>query len=158
MSRNKETSQARDRARQAAAQLKPVAAQVKPLASSAGATAKRGARRTRTWAAPQVERAGQVLEHSVAPKVSALLSSAARRLDPGKPRHARWRTPAGLATVTATACAAAAYIRHRGKTDSATATATAAAGPDGQAPAGEMRAGQATTSVGTDADREVRTP
>jgi hypothetical protein len=154
MSRNKETSQARDRARQAAAQLKPVAAQVRPLASSAGATAKRGARRTRTWAAPQVERAGQVLEHSVAPKVSALLSSAARRLDPGKPRHARWRTPAGLATVTATACAAAAYIRHRGKTDSA----TAAAGPDGQAPAGEMRAGQATTGVGADADREVRTP
>jgi hypothetical protein len=154
MSRNKETSQARDRARQAAAQLKPVAAQVKPLASSAGAAGKRGARRTRTWAAPQVEHAGQVLQHRAAPKVSALLSSAARRLDPGKPRHARWRTPAGLATVTATACAAAAYIRRRRKAGSA----TAAAGPDGQAPAGEMRAGQATTSAGADADHEVRTP
>jgi hypothetical protein len=154
MSRNKEASQARDRARQAAAQLKPVAAQVRPLASSAGAAAKRGARRTRTWAAPQVERTGQVLEYSVAPKVSALLSSAARRLDPGKPRRARWRTPAGLAAVTATACAVAAYIRRRGKTDSA----TAAAGPDEQAPAGEMRAGQATASACADADREVRTP
>jgi len=154
MSRSKETSQARDRVRQAATQLKPVAAQVKPLASSTGATAKRGARRTRTWAAPQVERAGQVLEHSVAPKLSALLSSAARRLDPGKPRHARWRTLAGLATVTATACAAATYIRRRGKTDSP----TAAAGPDEQVPAGEMRAEQATTSAGADADHEVRTP
>jgi hypothetical protein len=154
MSRNKETSQARDRARQAAAQLKPVATQVKPLASSAGAAAKRGVRGTRAWAAPQVERAGQVLEHGVAPKVSALLSSAARRLDPGKPHRARWRTPAGLATVAATACAAAAYIRHRGKTDSA----ATAAGPEEQAPAGEMRAGQPTADVGADADREVRTP
>jgi hypothetical protein len=154
MSRNKEISQAQDHARQAAAQLKPVVAQVKPLANSAGATAMRGARRTRTWAAPQVERAGQVLEHGVAPKVSALLSSAARRLDPGKPRHARWRVPAGLATVTAIASAAAAYIRHRGKTDSA----TAAAEPDGQAPAGEMRAGQAANGDRADGDRAVRTP
>jgi hypothetical protein len=153
MPRNKEISQAQDHARQAAAQLKPVVAQVKPLASSAGATAKRGARRTRIWAAPQVERAGRVLEHEVAPKVSALLSSAAQRLDPGTPRRTRWRVPAGLATVAATVCAAAAYILRRGKTDSA----PAAAGPHGQAPAGE-RAGQPTDGVGAAGDREVRTP
>jgi hypothetical protein len=153
MSRKKETSQAPDRARYAAAQLKPVAAQVKPLASSAGAAAKRGAHRTRTWAAPQIERTGQALQHSVAPKVSAWLSSAAQRLDPGKPRRARWRTPAGLATVTAAASAAAAYIRQRGKTDS-----TAAAEPDEQAPVDEMHAGQATTGAGADVDGQVRTP
>jgi hypothetical protein len=153
MSPKKETRQARDRARQAAAQLKPVAAQVKPLATSAGAAAKRGAHRTRTWAAPQVERTGQVLQHSVAPKVSAWLSSAAHRLDPGQPRRARWRAPASLATVTAAASAAAAYIRHRRKTDS-----TAPAEPDEQAPAGETPGGQATTSAGAGADGQVRTP
>jgi hypothetical protein len=144
MSRTKETRQARDRARQAAAQLKPVADRVKPLASGAGAAAKRGARRTRTWAAPQLEHTGQVLQDSVAPKVSAWLSSASRRLDPGQPRHARWRTPAGLATLTAAASAAAAYLRRRRKTDSATVPAE----PDEQA----------TTRSGADIDGQVRSP
>jgi hypothetical protein len=144
MSRKKVTSQALDRARQAAAQLKPVAAQARPLASSAGAAAKRGARRTRTWAAPQVEHTGQVLQDRVAPKVSAWLSSAARRLDPGTPRRARWRTPAGLATVAAAVSAAAAFIRRRRQTDST----TTAAEPDEQAPAGEMRDGQPAAGAG----------
>ena len=154
MSRKKETGQARNRAHEAAAQLKPVAARVKPLASSAAVAAKRGALRTRTWAAPQVERTGRVLQHSVAPKVSAWLSSAAQRLDPGKPRHPRWRTPAGLATVTGAASAAAAYIRHRRKTDST----TAAAEPEEQTPAGEMRDGQAAAKAGAEVDGQGDTP
>lgn len=154
MSRKKETSKARDRARQAAAQLKPVAARVTPLARSAGAAAKRGAHRTRTWTAPQLKRTGQLLQHAVAPKVSAWLTSAAHRLDPGQPRHVRWRAPAGLATVTAAASAAAAYIRRRRKPDST----TAAAEPDTQAGAGEMRDGQTTASAGADLDGQVRTP
>jgi hypothetical protein len=154
MSRKKETSQVQDRARQAAAQLKPLAAQVKPLASSARAATKRGAHRTRAWAAPQVEHTGEVLQHRVAPKVSAWLSSAAQRLDPGKPRRARWRTPAGLATVTAAASAAAAYVRHRRKADSMTTPADA----DEQARAGEMRDGQAASRAGADVEHQVRTP
>src|SRR5260221_9258819 len=50
------------------------------------AAARRRVRKTRAWAAPQVEHAGQVLQDSVAPKVSALLSAAARRLEPAKPQ------------------------------------------------------------------------
>ncbi len=75
-------SSPRHRARQAAAQVKPAAAQLKPLARSTGAAAMRRVHKTRAWAAPQVEHAGQVLQDSVAPRVSALLSAAARRLEP----------------------------------------------------------------------------
>jgi hypothetical protein len=50
--------------------------QVMPLARNAGAAAKRQADRTRSWAAPQVERAGQAVQDSIAPKVSSLLSAA----------------------------------------------------------------------------------
>jgi hypothetical protein len=138
MSRKKRNAQdipglsgARDLARQAMARLKPVAAQVKPvvdqvkpaaaqvkpLAKSTGAAAKRQVHKTRAWAAPQVERTGQVLQDSVAPKVSALLSSAAQRLEPTKPPRPRWRKPIGIATLTASAGAAAAFIRNRKKPD-----------------------------------------
>src|SRR5260370_14040411 len=73
---------ARDRALQAAARMKP-------LAGGTRAAAKRGVHSTRAWAAPQVERTGQVLQHSVAPKVAALLSSAAERLAPPQPQRQR---------------------------------------------------------------------
>ena len=79
----------KDGARQAAAQLKPAAERAKPLAKSTGDAARRGFLRTRAWAAPQVEKSGQVLQDTVAPKVSAVLSSAARRIDPAQPRYRR---------------------------------------------------------------------
>jgi hypothetical protein len=119
---------ARDRARKTAAQVKPAAAQVRPLAQSTQAAARRGVRRTRAWAAPQVERTGQVLQDSVAPKVSALLSSAAQRLDPAKPPRRRWRKVAGIATLTAVGSAIAAAVRNSRKlhvsTPAADVTAT----------------------------------
>src|SRR5258708_14920373 len=101
-------SSPRDRARQAAAQVKPAAAQLKPLARSTGAAARRRVHKTRAWAAPQVERTGQVLQDSVAPKVSALLSSAAQRLEPATPPRRRWRKLAGISVLTASPCPAAA--------------------------------------------------
>ena len=52
------------------------AERAKPLAKSTGEAARRGFLRTRAWAAPQVERSGQALQDTVAPKVSAMLSSA----------------------------------------------------------------------------------
>ena len=85
---------ARDRALQAAAR-------VKPLARSTRAAAGRGVHSTRAWAAPQVERTGHVLQDSVAPKVAALLSSAAERLEPEKPRRKRWPR---LAAICKAAC------------------------------------------------------
>jgi hypothetical protein len=154
MSRKQRTDEARDRARKAAAHLKPAAAKVKPLARSTEAAAKRRVHRTRAWAAPQVERTGQVLQDSVAPKISAALSSAAQRLEPDKPRHRPWRTLIGIATVMAAASAAAAYIRNRRKPDS---TMSAAKAKD-VAPAAETGDGQATTDTDADVKGQIRAP
>src|SRR5215469_771395 len=115
MSPKKRTDAIRDTAQKVASRLKPAAARAKPIARNTGAAARRQLLRTRAWAAPQVERSGKMLQQKVAPKVSAALSSAAKRLDPAKARHRRWRKPAGLATLTATGGAAAAFLRNRMK-------------------------------------------
>ena len=142
------------RARQAAAQVKPVAPELKPLARSTGAAARRRVHKTRAWAAPQVEHAGQVLQDSVAPKVSALLSAAARRLEPAKPPRRRWRKLAGVAMLAAAASAVAAVVRNRRKPE--VTTSAAGADADDVTPAAEMRDGQGRT--GTDADAGVNRP
>jgi hypothetical protein len=131
-------------ARQAAAQLKPAAERARPLAKNTGDAARRGFLRTRAWAAPQVERGGQVLQDTVAPKVSAMLSSAASRIDPAQPRHRRWQKPVGLATLTAAAGAVAAFLRNRRRPGAATETTA------DQAKA--ARNGQATTGFGADSE------
>ncbi len=113
----KKRTEAWDRTLKAADQLKPVASQVKPLAKTTGEAARRQLFRTRAWAAPQVERTGKALQDNVAPKVSAMLSTAAERIDPVKPRGGRWRLPVGIAAVLAAAASgAAAILRSRGKT------------------------------------------
>jgi hypothetical protein len=129
----------RDGARQAAAQLKPAAERAKPLARSTGQAARRQILRTRAWAAPQVEHSGQVLQDTVAPKVSAALSSAAKRIDPAQPRYRRWKKPAGFATLTAAGGALAAFLRRRKKPP-----VTMSAGDTQQAN------GQAQTGLGAD--------
>jgi len=145
------------RARQAAAQVKPAAAQLKPLARSTAAAVRRRAHKARAWAAPQVEHAGQVLQDSVAPRVSALLSSVARRLEPAKPPRRRWRKLAGVAMLAAAAGAVAAVVLNRGKPK--VTTSAAEAGADDVTPAAEMRDGQGRTSAdaGADVHRPVRT-
>ena len=110
----KVAASAQDRAREVAAKLKPAAAQVKPLARNTQAAAQRGLHAGRSWAAPRVERTGHVLQTSVAPKVADMLSSAARRIEPEKPRSRRWWTLPGIAVlVAAGASAAAAALRKR---------------------------------------------
>jgi hypothetical protein len=138
---------ARHRARQAAAQVKPVAAQIKPIAKSTGEAARHRVRKTRAWAAPQVERTGQVLQDTVAPKVSALLSSAAQRLDPAEPRRRRWPKRIGAATLTAAASAAVAFIRSRRRAGS-----TTLADADDQAYAAKTSDGQVKNRGDADAD------
>jgi hypothetical protein len=130
---------------------------MKPFAQRTGAVTKRRVRRTRTWAAPQVERTGQVLQDSVAPKVSAWLSTAARRIEPARPQRPRWRKLAGISVLTAAAGAAAAFVRNRKKPDSANSAAATDAG--NVAPATAMSDGQATAGSGADADADgqVRT-
>jgi hypothetical protein len=142
------------RARRVAAQVKPAAAQIKPLAQSTGAAAIRGVRTTRAWAAPRVERTGLVLQHNVAPKVSAWLSMAARRLEPAQPRRARWPKLAGISALTAAAGAAVAFARNRKKPDSVTPAAETDAG--NVAPAAATSDGQATASTDADVDGQVR--
>jgi hypothetical protein len=143
------------RARRVAAQVKPVAAQIKPLAQSTGAAAIRGVRKTRAWAAPRAEHTGLVLQHNVAPKVSAWLSSAARRLEPAKPQHARWRKLADISVLTAAAGAAAAFARNRKKPDSMTPVAETDTG--NAAPAAATSDAQAMASADADVNGQVRT-
>lgn len=94
------------RARQAAARLKPVA-------RGASAVTSHGVRTTRAWAAPQLDRTGRLVQDRIAPKISSLLSSAAQRIDPGKPRHRRWRKVAGASMVTTAAGAVAGAVLNR---------------------------------------------
>jgi len=101
------------RARPTAQDAKPVAAQVKPLANDTKAAASRGLRRARAWAAPQVDRTGQVLQDTVAPKVAAALHSSAQRLDPAKPKRRSWRKAAGISALLAAAAATVAALRSR---------------------------------------------
>jgi hypothetical protein len=124
------------RARRAAARLQPAADQGAPLARKAGAGAKRQADRTRAWAAPHVERAGQVVQDSIAPKISSLLSATARRLEPTGRRRPRLPKLVGAsaATAAASAAAAAAAVRSHMKTAAAPATAPDQAEAGGTAP------------------------
>jgi hypothetical protein len=130
-------------ASQTANRLTMVGAQMKPFARSTRAATTHGVRAARTWGAPRLERTGQVLQDTVAPRVASALSSAAQRLDPGKPRGARWRWPAGIATVTAAASAAGAVVLRRRKPRAASSSTER----DDPAPAAEMADGQATTSA-----------
>jgi len=151
-------SSAGRRVRRVAAQVKPAAAHMKPLTQSTGAAAKRRAHRTRAWAAPRVERTGKVLQDSVAPTVSAWLSSAARRLEPAKPQRPPWRKLAGISVLAAAASAAAAALaRNRKKPDSTTPAAATEAG--NEAPATATSDGQAMASADAYADvnGQVRT-
>jgi hypothetical protein len=144
MARTMRTRQ--DLASQAANRLTAVAGRMKPFAASTRAAATRGVHATRTWGAPRLERTGQVLQDNVAPKVASVLSSAAQRLDPGKPRHARWRKPAGIATVTAAASAAAAVVLRRRKPHADSSPAE----QDARTSAAEMSDAQATSGADTD--------
>ena len=143
MSSEKKTA-ARDRMRKAADQVKPMAEQVKPLAKTTKEAARRQWFRTRAWAAPRVEHTGKVLQETVAPKVSDLLSEAAERIDPAKPKRGRWRLPVGIATaIAAAASGAAAVLRKRSKTQTGSST-EATTGTTGTTDMGD---GQATSVV-----------
>lgn len=139
MSRTKKADDVMERARSAASQLKPVAEQVKPIAKSTGDAARRQVRKSRAWAAPQVEKSGQVLQEKVAPKLAAMLSTAAERIDPAKPSGRRWQIPAA-ASLAAAAGGAAAYLKRRsGKAPAAITDEHEPAGPgtNGQGPSSD---------------------
>lgn len=106
---------------QARQQARRAAAQAGPLRASARATARKGIRHARTWAAPRLERTGHTLEERVAPRMAAMLSAAARRIEPVPPRRRRWpMLAAGLATAAGLSATAAYLLKRRGSAGQAT--------------------------------------
>jgi hypothetical protein len=108
------------RARKIALQASRLADQARPMTNKATMTARQGAGITTGWARPRVGRVRawmavraargsiSVQEH-VAPRVSSVLATAARKLDPPVPQTKRWpKVLAGTALLAAGAAAAAA--------------------------------------------------
>jgi negative regulator of sigma E activity len=89
------------------------AAQAAPLALSAKVAARRGVYRARTWAAPRLERTGQALEQRVAPRVAAMMSATARRIEPATPKRRRWPLMVAGVVAAAGVSATAAYLISR---------------------------------------------
>ncbi|MEU6713872.1 YtxH domain-containing protein [Nonomuraea purpurea] len=61
-----------------------------PMADQAKVVAAQRFVNARYWAAPRLESAAQGFEDQVAPKVSSMLSAAARKIDPTPSRSRRW--------------------------------------------------------------------
>jgi hypothetical protein len=90
------------------------AAQARPLTASARTAARQGIHHARSWAAPRLDRTGHSLEERVAPKVAAMLSAAARRIEPVPPRRRRWPVlAAGLVTAAGLSATAAYLLKRR---------------------------------------------
>jgi hypothetical protein len=85
------------------------------MAASARTTARKGIHRARVWAAPRLERTGHTLEIQVAPRMAAMLSAAAQRIEPAPVRRRR-RWPvlaAGLITAAGLSATAAYLLKRR---------------------------------------------
>jgi hypothetical protein len=89
------------------------AAQMAPLARNAQLTAKQRVYGARVWAAPRLERMGQTLQDDVAPRMSAVLSATARKVQPTSPPRRRWPVLAAGMLMIAGGCAAAAVALSR---------------------------------------------
>jgi hypothetical protein len=84
------------------------------MAASARTTARQGIRHARTWAAPRLERTGHTLEEQLAPRMAAMLSAAARMIEPVPARRRRrWPVLAAGLVAAAGLSATAAYLLKR---------------------------------------------
>ena len=63
-----------------------------PMADQAKVVAAQRIEEARHWAAPRLESAAHGFEQQVAPKVSSMLTAAAKRIDPKPARSRRWPT------------------------------------------------------------------
>jgi hypothetical protein len=103
------------RARQIAAQ-----AQLAPRAANARIAAQQGLLGARAWTAPRLDSVGQALQEQMAPQLAAALSSAARRIEPPRPRRRRWPAFVASAIVFAGGSATAVIIMNRRNSQPAT--------------------------------------
>jgi hypothetical protein len=113
------------RARKIAAQASKLADRAAPVTKRATKTAKRRADTAATWAKPHVGSArawmavraarGSIsMQETVAPRISAMLAVAARRLDPPRQQSRRWpKALAGMALLAAGAAAATATAMRK---------------------------------------------
>ena len=154
MSGSKRIGKAGAAAAAASDHVRQAAEQVKPLCQQRAGNRRPGSAQSARLRGATSRARRHAVEESVAPKVSAMLSSAAQRLEPGKPPGRRWRKLAGISLVTAAASAAAAAFRNRAKPD---LTAPAETDTYSAAPPAEMRDEKAGPSTDTDADGQVRT-
>ncbi len=158
------TAQLKSRAYQAKAgavraqgRARQATTQVAPLAKSAQETAARSLLEARAWAAPRVEATGVAVQERLAPRVSAAMVTAARRLDPPKAqRRRRWPFIAAGIVVLGAGCAAAAQIL-RSKQN---VMDTAAPGPGTPPPMPPSTPAdpQEMTDAHADVNGQVRTP
>ncbi|GAA3121442.1 YtxH domain-containing protein [Nonomuraea sp. NPDC049421] len=95
--------QVKTRAAQTGQRLAPMADQAKVVAAQRIEDA-------RYWAAPRLESAAHGFEEQVAPKVSSMLTAAARRIDPKPTRSRRWPT---LVLLTGLAVGTIGYMFYR---------------------------------------------
>lgn len=132
--------------------------QFTPLARSAQLTLGRGMYGARVWAAPRIERTGVAVQERLAPRVSEMMVSTARRVQPRVVRsRRRWPLVVGGIALLAAGGAAAAVLRSQRRS-------SADAEPSMPAPTPMPTPGQGvdhpdladTTQV--DANGQVRTP
>ncbi|MEV4567195.1 YtxH domain-containing protein [Nonomuraea sp. NPDC049419] len=81
-----------------------------PMADQAKVAAAQRIEDARYWAAPRLESAAHGFEEQVAPKVSSMLTAAARRIDPTPTRSRRWPT---LVLLTGLAVGTIGYMFYR---------------------------------------------
>ena len=104
-------------------QARRAAVQAGPLTAGARLTVRKGIHHARSWAAPRLDRTGNALEEQLAPKMAAMLSAAAHRIDPAPSRRRRWPLlVAGLAASAGLGATAAYLAKRRGRAETATIT------------------------------------
>jgi hypothetical protein len=83
---------------------------MQPMADQAKVAAAHRIEDARYWAAPRLESAAHGFEEQIAPKVSSMLTNAARRIDPKPSRSRRWPM---LALLTGLAVGTIGYMFYR---------------------------------------------
>lgn len=102
----------RTRLDQIKTQATRAAERVGPMAVGAREAAVHTVDDARVWAAPKLERAAHAVEEQIAPRVSAMLSDAAKAVDPKKSVRSRRRWPV-LTLITGVALGAVGYMMYR---------------------------------------------
>ncbi|GIH75245.1 hypothetical protein Plo01_16740 [Planobispora longispora] len=107
------------RLRLAKTQVRNAAERVGPMAAHAREAARHAANEriidARGWAAPRLDAAAHAFEDQLAPRITAMLSQAASRVDPNPQRSRRWPMLLLLTGLAAGAAGVAMYRKNAGQ-------------------------------------------